>query len=92
MWYSRKYHDYGEGEYNEEGQWVEPEMPEGWSYKTNILVRLYSISQYQYIYLKALDLSDLGMLFSEPVSIPTNVEGGMGFVNVDSYKEIRLDL
>lgn len=67
-------------------------MPEGWSYNVKILVRLYSISQYQYIYLKALDLSDIGMLFSEPVSIPTNVEGGMGFVNVDSYKEVQMDL
>lgn len=91
--YSRKYHNFDDGHYDEEtGLWVEPEMPEGWSYKANILVRLYSISQYQYIYLKALDLSDLGMLFSEPVSIPTNVEGGMGFINVDSCKEVRLDL
>lgn len=91
--YSRKYHNYEEGHYDEEtGLWIEPDLPEGWSYKANILVRLYSISRDQYIFLKAMDLSELGMLFSEPVSIPTNVEGGMGFVNVDSYKEIRLDL
>ena len=91
--YSRKYHDYDTGYYDEEtGLWVEPDLPEGWTYKASILVRLYSISQDQYIYLKALDLDDLGILFSEPVSIPTNVEGGMGFVNVDSYKEIRMDL
>lgn len=91
--YSRKYHDYEGGHYDEEtGLWIEPDLPEGWSYKANILVRLYSISQDQYIYLKAMDLSDLGMLFSEPVSIPTNVDGGMGFINVDSYKEIRMNL
>ena len=91
--YSRKYHDMEGGYYDEETYlWVEPPLPDGWTYKTNILVRLYSISHDQYIYLKALDLSDLGMLFSEPVSIPSNVDGGMGFVNVDSCKEIRLDL
>lgn len=91
--YIRKYHNFDDGHFDEEtGLWVEPEMPEGWSYNVKILVRLYSISQYQYIYLKALDLSDIGMLFSEPVSIPTNVEGGMGFVNVDSYKEVQMDL
>lgn len=91
--YYRKYHDFEEGHYDmETGLWVEPELPDGWTYKANILVRLYSISQDQYIYLKAMDLSDLGMLFSEPVSIPSNVEGGMGFINVDSYKEIRKDL
>lgn len=91
--YSRKYHDYEGGYYDEEtGLWVEPDLPEGWSYKANILVRLYSISHDQYIYLKAMDLSELGMLFSEPVSIPSNVEGGMGFINVDSCKEIRMDL
>lgn len=91
--YIRKYHNFDDGHFDEEtGLLVEPEMPEGWSYNVKILVRLYSISQYQYIYLKALDLSDIGMLFSEPVSIPTNVEGGMGFVNVDSYKEVQMDL
>lgn len=91
--YSRKYHNYEDGHYDEEtGLWIEPDLPEGWSYKANILVRLYSISQDQYIYLKAMDLGELGALFSEPVSIPSNVEGGMGFINVDSYKEIRMDL
>lgn len=91
--YSRKYHNLEGGYYDEETwMWVEPEMPEGWSYKTNILVRLYSISHYQYIYLKAMDLNDLAILFSEPVSIPSNVEGGMGFVNVDSCKEFRTEL
>lgn len=90
--YNRNYHNYDDGHYDEEtGLWVDPPLPDGWSHKTNILVRLYSISHDQYIYLKALDLDDLGMLFSEPVSIPTNVEGGMGFVNVDSYKETRLE-
>lgn len=83
----------GDGHWDEEtNKWVLDPLPEGWTYESEILVRLYSISQDQYIYLKAMDLGDLGMLFSEPVSIPSNVEGGMGFINVDSYKEIRMDL
>ena len=78
--------------YDEEtGKYIPSPLPEGYTYKTNMRVRLYSISHDQYIYLKALDLDDLAVFFSEPVSIPSNVNGGMGFVTIDNCKEYRLD-
>lgn len=72
-------------------KYVPEPLPEGVTYKTEMIVRLYSISHDQYIYIKALDLNDMAIFFSEPISIPSNVEGGMGFVSIDSCKEKRLD-
>lgn len=80
---SRKYLSYEQNP--ETGEWEEHATPpEGYTYEAYILVKLFSISFDQYIYLKALGLDDMGFLFSEPVSIPSNVEGGLGFVSVDS--------
>lgn len=72
-------------------KYVPEPLPEGVTYSTQMRVRVYSISHDQYIYLKALGMQDMAMFFSEPISIPSNVEGGMGFVNIDSCKEIRLE-
>ena len=78
--------------YNEEtGEWEEEQVPDNITYTTKMIVRLFAISHEQYIYLKALDLGDLALFFSEPVSIPSNVEGGMGFVTIDNKVETRLD-
>lgn len=90
VYYLRRYQtDYY---YNEDnGEWEQEPVPDNITYKTNMLVRLYAISHDQYIYLKALDLGDLALFFSEPVSIPSNVEGGMGFVTIDNNVETRLD-
>ena len=80
---SRKYLSYTQNP--ETGEWEEQTTPpEGYTYEAYILVKLFSISFDQYIYLKALGLDDMGFLFSEPVSIPSNVEGGLGFVSVDN--------
>jgi hypothetical protein len=90
VFYLRQY--YTDYYYNEEtGEWEPQPVPENLTYKTKMVVRLYAISHEQYIYLKALDLGDLAMFFSEPVSIPSNVEGGMGFVTIDNNVETRLD-
>ena len=93
----RQLYDYrqftGQYNYNEETQeWEAEGMPAGASYHADLRVHLYTISQHQYIYLKALDLDDMGMLFSEPVSIPSNVTGGLGFVTVDTQVTVTLDL
>jgi len=80
---SRKYHSFSQN--METGEWEEQTAPpEGYSYEAYILVKLFSISFDQYIYLKALGLDNTAFLFSEPVSIPSNVEGGLGFVSVDT--------
>lgn len=90
--YYRKYHN-GNWYYDEEtGEYYEEPLPEGYTYQANLVVKLYSISKEQYIYIKALGLSDMGLLFSEPVSIPSNVEGGYGFVAVDSCTEAKVSL
>lgn len=88
------YYSYDDTEwtYNEDTGAYEPSpLPDGVTYETKMHVRLYSISHDQYIYLKALDLDDLAIFFSEPISIPSNVNGGMGFVTIDSCKEYTLD-
>ncbi len=85
-----------------EGEWIwdeeageyrkQTELPEGCSYSACIVARVHSMSHDQYIYLKALGLDDLSFLFSEPVSIPSNVEGGMGFAAVDAVQEFRIPI
>ena len=77
---------------SEKETYVADPVPEGVVYDSKILVRLSSISLDQYIYLKALGLDDYGILFSEPISIPSNVTGGLGFVNIESCKEYRIQL
>ena len=89
--YNRKYD--GEWVWNEEtGEYTVSGLPEGYSYSACIVARVHSISHDQYIYLKALGLNELSFLFSEPVSIPSNVEGGMGFAAVDAVREFRIPL
>lgn len=66
-------------------------LPEGTTYKATLLVTLYSISHDQYLYIRAIGLNQYDMLFSEPVSTPSNVEGGFGFVTVDTATTFRLD-
>jgi len=84
---------HGDYYYDEEtGEFVENSLPEGYYFNSQIVVQLFSISYDQYIYLRALGLSDMSILFSEPVSIPSNVEGGMGFVAIDCCKEYRYQL
>ena len=62
-------------------------LPEGATFSSRLRIKLYSISHDQYIYIKALGLTDMAMFFSEPISIPSNVNGGMGFVTIDTCKE-----
>ena len=47
-------------------------------------IHLEAISFEQYHYLKAEDQGAEGSFFSEPVSMPSNVEGGIGFVSLVS--------
>lgn len=64
-------------------------LPEGATYTNEIVAAVYSITKDQYYYLKALDLNEnFGILFSEPVSIPSNVTGGLGFVTVDALTRV----
>lgn len=72
-------------------KYVPEPLPDGVTYETKMRVRLYSISHEQYIYLKALGLDDIAIFFSEPISIPSNVNDGMGFVSIDNCKEENLD-
>lgn len=47
-------------------------------------LRVHAISFEQFHYLKAVSASNASSFFSEPVSMPTNVEGGLGFVTIES--------
>lgn len=92
--YTRHYYTYYDTNWNYDettGKYTPDPLPKGVTFNSEMVVRLYSISHDQYIYLKAIGLQDMALFFSEPVSIPSNVSGGMGFVNIDSSKEARLD-
>lgn len=92
--YTRHYYSYYETQWNYDeasGKYIPDPLPKGVTFSSKMIVRLYSISHDQYIYLKALGVQDMALFFSEPVSIPSNVNGGMGFVNIDSCKEVQLD-
>ena len=49
-----------------------------------------SLSFDEYHFLKALDASDFATFISEPVSMPSNVEGGLGMVSVESVSVARI--
>ena len=88
------YYVYDDTEWNydeESGKYVPTPLPDGVTYNSIMRVKLYSISHDQYIYLKALDLDDVAIFFSEPISIPSNVNGGMGFITIDNCKEVTLE-
>lgn len=81
-----------EWNYDEESGEYKPEpLPEGVTYSSVMRVKVYSISHDQFIYLKALGLDDLALFFSEPISIPSNVNGGMGFISIENAREFYLD-
>ena len=90
LYFSRQYND-TEYKINEDGSYevITKDVGEHTLYLTAIL---HSISQGEYIYLKALGQNDLGFLFSEPVSIPSNVEGGLGYADASSSMEIKIPL
>lgn len=60
-----------------------------------ITVSIYSLTEEQYRYQKALNTLDdenYEEVLMEPVSIPTNVTGGLGFVGADSRTQFMLHL
>ncbi len=74
---------------------VDPEfvqMPTGYEFQyaecdVTFNARVWGISEDEYNYLKALsiyDYTDGDATFTEPVSIPDNVEGGVGFVSISA--------
>lgn len=64
-------------------------------YRTHtITVRLLSLSEAQYRYMKALnclDDEDYDNVLMEPISFPSNVEGGLGFVGVSTGVEATFE-
>lgn len=57
-------------------------------------VRLLSISKEEYLYLKGLNCLDDGdydTTLMEPVSIPSNVQGGLGFVGVSAQAKVNME-
>lgn len=63
--------------------------------KLTITVRLLSITEAEYRYLKALNCLDDGdydNTLMEPVSLPCNVTGGLGFVGVCSESKVTMEL
>lgn len=59
----------------------------------DIAVRLQSITQAQYRYMRAmncLDSDDYNETFMEPVIVPQNVSGGLGFVGASSEQQVTL--
>lgn len=64
-------------------------------YKQTIIVRLLTLPEAEYRYLKALNCLDDGdydEALMEPISLPCNVEGGLGFVGVATEKKIIIEL
>lgn len=65
------------------------------SRKQTITVRLLSITEAEYRYLKALNCLDDGDYddaLMEPISLPCNVIGGLGFVGVCSESRVIIEL
>ena len=64
--------------------------------KPTAVIKLYSMSFLQYRYIISLYNYDLFgyevSIIAEPVSLPSNVEGGLGFVSVESYSEYKVPL
>lgn len=59
----------------------------------DVTVRLLSISQPYYRYLRAmncLNSEDYNETFMEPVIVPQNVSGGLGFVGASSEQQVTL--
>lgn len=90
LYYSRQYNN-TEYKMNEDGSY-EVITKDAGEHTLFLTVSLHSISHGEYIYLKALGQNDLGFLFSEPVSIPSNVEGGLGYADASSSVEIKIPL
>lgn len=63
--------------------------------KYTIIVRLLSLPENYYRYLKALncmDDDDYDEALMEPISLPSNVEGGLGFVGVSSEVQYTIEM
>lgn len=63
--------------------------------KQNITVRVLSLPETYYRYLKALncmDDEDYDEALMEPISLPSNVEGGLGFVGISSEIQYTIDM
>ena len=59
----------------------------GTNAKMDIIVRLLSITETEYYYLKALNLADSGAYdetINEPIKYPGNVHGGVGIVGIST--------
>ena len=52
---------------------------------------VYSISYSQFHYLKALEYTFQDPYFYEPVSMPSNIEGGIGFISLDAVEVIKVN-
>ena len=63
---------------------------EEWNEDSSYLLYLYTVSFDQFHYLKALDTVSESSFFSEPVSMPSNIEGGLGFISLDAATAIKL--
>lgn len=60
----------------------------------SLSVRVLSISKEEYLYLKGLncmDDDDYDTTLMEPVSLPSNVQGGLGFVGVSASAEVNME-
>lgn len=81
--YTQLYHDYNLWLYNVTRR------------SKSITVRLLSISEAEFRYLKALNTLESGNYeeaLMEPVMIPSNVKGGLGFVGISSETRITMQL
>lgn len=57
---------------------------------TNIIVRIYSITKFEYDYLQALaafKTLDFGTIFDTESGIPSNIKGGAGVFCIESLTE-----
>lgn len=68
---------------------------DSWKYHTRIdaVIRLQSITEAQYRYMRALnclDSDNYSDTFMEPVIVPQNVTGGLGFVGASSEQQVTL--
>lgn len=66
------------------------------TFKPTAIIKVYSMSFLQYKYIISLYNLDLFgyevSVIAEPVSLPSNVEGGLGFVTIESCSEYRVPL
>lgn len=74
---------------------IETANEEGYFYGMDIIIRLRSITEVEYYYLKALNLVDSDIYdetIDEPIKYPSNVHGGTGMIGISTEVSKKIEI